>query len=232
MQKGVSVGSLVKRILVVLILITFIIFVHSMGLLDWLTFSYVRLHADQIRLIVQQYYYSALFWFEILFVSATVAAVPVTALLTVLAGFLFGIVGGLLCTLVGATLGGIILFFASRYVLYDWVQQRYARQLYVLNQQLECSGYWYLLMAQIFPFTPTPLINLLAGCMQIRLWTFVWTTILGIMPGSLLYVLAGNYLYKIKSLHDLILWQVIVFFMLGALLLVLPIIWHYANRKR
>ena len=124
----------------------------------------------------------------------------------------------------GATVGAVIVFCLVRYYAHDWIQKKYAVRLESFNREWDRNGHWYLLSMQLLPFTPTPFINLLAGLTTISLWTFVWTTYVGILPGTLVYTLIGTQLYKITSVDELMSCSLFILFVLAALLvLVLPI---------
>jgi uncharacterized membrane protein YdjX (TVP38/TMEM64 family) len=87
-------------------------------------------------------------------------------------------------------------------------------------------------MLQLLPATPTFLINTLAGLTSISLWTFVWTTFVGIIPGSLLYTYAGQKLYTITSLWDIFSVPVILIFVLLALSALIPVIRYYMHSTK
>jgi len=54
------------------------------------------------------------------------------------------------------------------------------------------GGHLYLLTLRLMPVFPFFLINILTGLINIPLRTFIWTTSLGIIPGSLVYAFAGS----------------------------------------
>lgn len=219
-------NDIYKRTIAAIVLISVVVLIRLFGLFDWFTLSYLQQHASNLYGWVQAHYIRALIYYIIFFITASIIAVPVTALLTIAGGFLFGLIWGTLLATVSATLGGALLFFIARYLMYDWVQKQYEVPLFVFKKLLIQEGHWYLLTMQIFPFTPTPFINIIAGILPISWWTFIWTTAIGILPGSFLYVWAGQQLHTIKSVRDIMSWQMILIFLLGTLLMLLPVIWR------
>ena len=66
--------------------------------------------------------------------------------------------------------------------------------------------------------------NALASLAPISLSKFMWTTSLGIIPGSLVYSFAGQQLDSIESMRDILSRDVLLAFGLLALLAIVPIV--------
>jgi uncharacterized membrane protein YdjX (TVP38/TMEM64 family) len=79
----------------------------------------------------------------------------------------------------------------------------YAVQLESLNRTIERHGVSYLMALRILPIFPIFVVNYLAGMIRIPLKTFFWTTSLGMLPGSLIYVYAGLQLGSINRPEDI-----------------------------
>src|SRR5258708_13751781 len=67
--------------------------------------------------------------FFLLYVAVTSLSIPGAAVLTLVAGAIFGFGLGALVASFGARLGSTIAFLISRFVLRDWVRGRYAALL-------------------------------------------------------------------------------------------------------
>jgi len=145
-------------------------------------------------------------------------------MLNLLGGFLFGALVAALYVNIGTTIGSTLSFLTFRYFLGAYVQERYKDKLVDLNAHIKKNGARYLLILQIFPVTPSFLINTLSGLTKIRLWTFVWTTSVGILPGSLVYTFAGRQLGIIESTKDILSWPMVVALILLACMAFLPLI--------
>ncbi len=130
--------------------------------------------------------------FVLTYVVVVALSIPGATVLTLLGGFLFGPVLGLVLVNIGASSGAILIFLSSRYIMHDALQNRYGTQLARLNEELEKNGASYLLTLRFIPLFPFFLINLLSGLTSVSLFTYTWTTILGIIPGSLVYILLGS----------------------------------------
>ena len=137
--------------------------------------------------------------FFALYVGVAALSLPGAALLTLVAGALFGLAWGTLIVSFASSLGATAAFLVSRFLLRDWVQQRFARQLHGINQGVARDGAFYLFTLRLIPAVPFFLINLAMGLTPLRTWTFYWVSQLGMLAGTLVYVAAGRELGAIES---------------------------------
>jgi len=144
--------------------------------------------------------------------------------LTLAGGFLFHLFPGIIYVNVAATVGATLGFLFARYILGNKVQEKYASQLERFNRELDENGHLYLLTLRLIPAFPFFLINLLAGLTKVSLKTFFWTTMVGILPGSLVYSFAGSQLNTIESVEDIFSGSIIAAFLALALFALLPVI--------
>lgn len=184
----------VKKTIYATLFILFIISIWYLRLDHHITRESIRASADQLRLFVSTHYAQSIALYCVLFIVATIAAIPITVALTIAGGFLFGTILGSILAVFCATFGAMCLFVSMRYIFADWVQKKYTDELRALNEKVKADGAKYLLIAQLLPFTPSPLINICAGLLPISLWTFTWATAVGILPGTVLYAWFGRFL--------------------------------------
>lgn len=137
----------------------------------------------------------------IVYVLVTGLSLPGAALLTILYGWLFGAIRGVLLVSFASTLGASIAFSASRYLFRDVIQQRYQARLETLNQAIETEGAYYLFTLRLIPVIPFFLVNLLMGLTPIRLTTFWWVSQLGMLAGTIVYVSAGASLPSMRAIQ-------------------------------
>ncbi|MGE3289785.1 MAG: FAD-dependent oxidoreductase [Geminicoccaceae bacterium] len=138
-----------------------------------------------------------------LYVLATALSVPGAAALTLLAGSLFGLVGGVLIASFASTIGATLAMVTSRYLLRGVMQRRYAGAMAKINDGIERDGARYLFGLRLVPFVPFFAINLAMGLTQMRTVTFAWVSQLGMLPATVVYVNAGTQLASIEQVEDL-----------------------------
>ena len=138
--------------------------------------------------------------FAAVYVLATALSLPGAALLTLIAGGLFGLGWGLLIVSFASTIGASLAFLVSRTLLRDWVQAKFSSQLKRINAGVEKDGAFYLFTLRLIPLVPFIVINLVFGLTKVRLWTFYWVSQVGMLAGTAVYVNAGAELGALEEL--------------------------------
>lgn len=126
------------------------------------------------------------------------------AVLTLVAGTLFGVLWGTIIVSFASTLGATLAFLIARFVLRDWVQDRFGDKLKAINAGVAKEGGFYLFTLRLIPVFPFFIINLVMGLTPIRIWTFIWVSQLGMLVGTAVYVNAGTQLAQIDSLKGIL----------------------------
>jgi uncharacterized membrane protein YdjX (TVP38/TMEM64 family) len=111
--------------------------------------------------------------------------------LSIAGGFFFGVIFATIYINIGATIGATLVFLAARFFLGEMIQNKYGDKLTRFNREVETNGRNYLITLRLIPVFPFWMINLFAGVTRIKPRTFIWTTSLGIIPGSAVYAYAG-----------------------------------------
>lgn len=181
-----------------LLMIAVIVFYFTGGK-EYLEFEAIR---QKLSLLQSIYFKRPLLTFMIFFtayVLLTALSVPGSLVLTLVAGTLFGTPLGATLVSMAGSLGALIAFSTARYLLKETVAEKYSRQFQVINRNLQSDGVLYLLSLRMIPVSPFVIINLVMGVTGLKWWTFFWTTLLGMLPGNLLYVFAGKRISEITS---------------------------------
>ncbi len=171
---------------------------YSTGLL---TLETVQTQASSLRQRVHDAPVISSSVFVALFITLTLA-LPAAALLTLLAGFLFGPLLATLFAIGAMTVSAFAGFAISRYLAGNWVQHHYRDRLQAFNAEIESRGSIYLVVVRMVPLMPFVAINLVAGLTRTRFATFGWTTIAGSLPGAAIFSYAGSRLLAIESVKD------------------------------
>jgi uncharacterized membrane protein YdjX (TVP38/TMEM64 family) len=133
-----------------------------------------------------------------LFVAAYVGAVAVSlpgaVWITLTGGFLFGLFPGTLYSIAGATLGALLLFLAVRAGFGHALRARIDASdgtVRRLSDGLSANEVPVLLGMRLMPVVPFFVANLIPAFLGVGAWRFVWTTALGILPGTAVYTWVG-----------------------------------------
>jgi uncharacterized membrane protein YdjX (TVP38/TMEM64 family) len=212
-----------KKILIALIIAAAIVSIRLFGLDHLLSLETFRQYRDQLQAFTAQHYLPTVAIFILIYIAAVALSIPGATILTLTAGFLFGFFGVIYVN-IGASAGAILAFLAARYLIGDWVQKRYGEKLATFNKEIAENGYNYLLTLRFIPLFPFFLINIFAGLTRVPLTIFAWTTIIGILPGSFVYIYTGRQLGVIDKPGDILSWQIILAFVLLGLLVLSPVV--------
>ncbi|MBR8828892.1 MAG: TVP38/TMEM64 family protein [Gomphosphaeria aponina SAG 52.96 = DSM 107014] len=127
-----------------------------------------------------------------LYTLLTVMGVPGT-ILTVAGGVIFGLVWGTFWSVVGATLGAMGAFWTARYLCHDWVESRWGKHqaLVKLCQAVKEKPLLFVLAVRFAPISPFNVVNFLFGLTPIHWGIYSLGTLMGIIPGTLVYTWLG-----------------------------------------
>jgi uncharacterized membrane protein YdjX (TVP38/TMEM64 family) len=161
-----------------------------------------------------------------IYILQTALSLPGATILTLAGGALFGSLWGTLYVNIGATVGATLAFLVARFLLRDWVVEKFGSRTEALDRGLRESGLSYLLFLRLVPLFPFWLINLTSGITGLPLRTYVIGTMFGIMPGSFVFANAGASLTTIDSLSGIASPRVIGSFVLLGLFALVPTVYQ------
>jgi uncharacterized membrane protein YdjX (TVP38/TMEM64 family) len=174
----------VKIVIGILIVVAIIVAVRMLPVAQWLTQfqAYVR-GAGAIGYIVYAIVYAIC---VVLFVPATI--------LTLGAGAIFGLAGGTLVVIAGATLGATLAFLLARTILRARIEKmtEHNPKFRALDQAIAREGTKIVFLVRLSVLFPFTWINYAFGLTGVRLGTYVWTTFLGIAPATFAFVYIGS----------------------------------------
>jgi uncharacterized membrane protein YdjX (TVP38/TMEM64 family) len=169
---------------------------------DYLSFDTLKLYRMDLIAWRQAHLISALFLFALFYVLATAISVPGAWFLTLLAGFLFGPVLGSILVIFSATLGAFVVYLAVKFALRDWIAKKNTYWLKRMEQGFQENAFSYLLFLRFVPLFPFWLVNLVPALLGVPARIFVMATFLGIIPGTVVYVLVGNSMGHVLDMNQ------------------------------
>ncbi len=142
--------------------------------------------------------------FFLAYLAVAALSLPGAAIMTLLAGAVFGLLVGTLLASFASSIGATLAMLTSRYVLRDSVKGKFGARLADIDKGIERDGAFYLFTLRLVPIFPFFVINLLMGLTKMKAGTFYWVSQLGMLAGTLVYVNAGTQLAKIESLGGIV----------------------------
>jgi dihydrolipoamide dehydrogenase len=203
---------------VVGIAVAFVAF-FSFHLQTFLTLGELKKEHLQLQSAIEVHPCLAALLFCTLYIATTALSIPGAFVFTLAGGALFGFWQGLLLVSLSSSSGATIAFLTSRFLLRDFVKNRFAPQMQKLQNFEGSSGQnlsRYLFSLRLLPMIPFFIVNLIMGVTNMKTVTFFIVSLLGMLPATVLYVNAGQELSKIDSMRDMLSPRLIFAFLLLA----------------
>ncbi len=152
------------------------------------------------------------------YVLVAALSLPGAAIMTIMAGVLFGNIIGIMLASFAATIGATLAFLISRFLLRHWIQEKFSSQLNSINKGIEQEGAFYLFTLRLVPLFPFFMINLIMGLTPMKTLTFFLVSQIGMLAGTAVYVNAGTQISQLDSLKGILSPSLILSFTLLGLL--------------
>lgn len=170
----------------------------------YLDLAYLKSRQADIDTLYREHPAAVLAAYFAAYVAITGLSLPGAAIMTLAGGAVFGLPWGTVIVSFASTLGATIAFIVSRYILREGVQRRYGDRLKAINAGVERDGAFYLFTMRLVPAFPFFVVNLVMGLTPMRTLTFAFTSQLGMLPGTIVYVNAGTQIARIDSLQGIL----------------------------
>lgn len=138
----------------------------------------------------------------LVYLGAVIVSVPATLFLTMVCGFLFGIVPGALLAVCAATTGGSLVFAIGRGPGRDLLQRFGGPRLDRFAAAFRRDAFGYIATFRVLPLFPFWVTNLAPAACGVKLRTFVAATFLGLLPGALVYATTGSGIEDVVAAHE------------------------------
>ena len=161
---------------------------------DVLSFDTLKDNRDSLLSYRDHNYILTALVFVAIYFVIVAFSLPGAAVASVTGGFLFGLGMGTLFNVTAATLGAIVIFMAAKLGFGDKLAQKMdtsGGRLESLSHQLKQNEISVLFMLRLIPVVPFFVANLLPAIVGVKFRNFALTTVLGIVPGALVFTWIG-----------------------------------------
>ncbi|MFO0795211.1 MAG: VTT domain-containing protein [Candidatus Brocadiaceae bacterium] len=125
-----------------------------------------------------------------IYAISTVLFLP-GSVLTIAGGVLFGPIWGTFYSLTGATIGATMAFLIARYLASDLIFRKTGGKLRQLIEGVEVEGWRFVAFVRLVPLFPFNLLNYALGLTRIRLFHYIVTSYVCMLPGAVAYTYLG-----------------------------------------
>lgn len=174
------------------------------GAAELLSWEALTSRRDELHRAAQAQPVTAGAMFLLSYIVVAAASLPFATPLTLLGGALFGFVPGLILVSFGSTTGATLAAAISRWVLADVMRRRLAGPIARMDAGLDRDGTAWLLAVRLVPVLPFFVVNLTLGLSKVPLRTIFWTSQLGMLPLTAVYVWTGSELGLVQEVGDLV----------------------------
>ena len=192
-----------KKILILIVIVGLIVAVKMFHLDQYLTLSYLKGSLVSINSLYENHRLMVIAGYFLIYVFTTSLSLPGASPLGIAGGALFGFWTATIVVSFASTIGATLACFVSRYLLRDWIQNRFGDKIAKVNEGIEKEGAFYLFTLRLIPVFPFWMINLAMGLTKMSLIKFYWVSQIGMLPGTMVFVNAGKELAKIDSLKGI-----------------------------
>lgn len=193
-----------SRVFLILLIVAAIasFFIFDLG--QYLTLDYLKSQRQDFMHFYANNTVITLVFYFVLYVAVTALSLPGATVMTLAGAAVFGFSTSLFVISFASTIGATLAFLMSRFVLRDYVQAKYRDKLKAINEGIEREGGFYLFTLRLIPLVPFFVINLVMGLTPMKAWRFYLVSQIGMLPGTMVYVNAGNQLGSLQSLAGIL----------------------------
>ncbi len=196
--------KLISRILVIAAGVVAIILFFHFDLKQYLSLTYIKESQTRFLELYESNSVLVVSIYMLIYIGVTALSLPGAVFLTLAGGALFGLWKGVVIVSFASTIGATLACGVSRFLLQDWVQNRFGDKLQTINEGIEKEGSFYLFTLRLIPYIPFFVINLVMGLTKMPLLKFFWVSQIGMLAGTFVYINAGKELSKIESIKDIV----------------------------
>ncbi len=187
-----------KPYLPIIIIIALSISAWLLDVQHYLNFEKLKAHQHMLEIQIEEHRALSILAYSGIYIVVVGLSLPAASLMTIIGGFLWGQWLGTMLVVISATFGGSILFLSARMASKELIAQKAGVWVKKMQHGFQENAFYYLLTLRLIPLFSFFAINLVAAFLQIPFRTFFLGTLIGIVPGSFVYVSIG------VALHDVI----------------------------
>jgi len=177
-----------------LVVIVIIAAIGAFTLKDYLSFETLRDNREALLAFRDANFFGIMAIFIAIYFAIVAFSLPGAAVASVTGGFLFGLGLGTTFNVTAASLGAFAIFFAARAGLGKSLaakMQAGEGTLKKIKDGLHANEISYLFLLRLVPAVPFFVANLLPALVGVKFRNFALTTVLGIIPGALVFTWIG-----------------------------------------
>ena len=164
---------------------------HVAGLSDFATIEILKEYRIWILTQANLFPASTAVFFVIIYTMGAAFSLPISALLTVSGGYVFGQILGTAYSITAATAGACLVFFLAKSSLGDVWRTHTGHKIKAMESNFQKNAFYYLLFLRLVPIFPFSIVNIAPALLGISFRTYFLGTFFGMIPGTFIFATAG-----------------------------------------
>ncbi len=193
-----------KKVIIIILVLAALAAFWALDLQRYFTLEYIKQSRLEFQALYARHPVTVIGAYMLIYILITALSLPGATVATLAGAAMLGFWPALIAVSFASSIGATLACFLARFVLRDWVQEKFGDKLEPIHQGMEREGAFYLFTLRLVPVFPFFLINLAMGLTRLPLFTYYWVSQVGMLPGTVVYVFAGTELGKLTSLSGIL----------------------------
>ena len=165
--------------------------VFAMGWHEYLSLKTIGVNYEALKAYIAENGLTAMALYAALYIAVVALSLPGGLFMTLAGGLLFGWQIGAPLTIVSATIGATLIFLVAKTSFGEQLAGKAGPWMTKLREGFQQNALSYLLFLRLVPAFPFVVVNLAPALLGVKLSTYVVGTLIGIIPGTTAYSIAG-----------------------------------------
>ena len=211
-----------KKLKFLVLLLLAIALINYIDQRQYLTLENLKLNRDRLEDFYQANTLAMIGGYIAAYIMIGLFLLPGATFLSFAAGLIFGPALGVGIVVIGSTFGAALAFLVSRYLLRDWVEEKFGKKVRGINDNLCEKPLNSVLFFRLIPLFPFFAVNIGFALSQVPLKFFFLGTMFGKLPATYIYTNAGSNLATINSFAEIMSMKVLGSLSLLGVLALIP----------
>ena len=186
-----------KILLIAIFLIIFSFWVIYFLNRDFFELKTLFIYLEIIQNYISNNFLFSFFIFTLSYCLLIVCNFPITSLLSLIGGFLYGTWLGGMGIIIGGTAGSLIVFLVAKLFFHDYVAKKLLHKYLFIHKYFQQNELELMFLIRLIPGIPFFAQNLILAGLGVNSLKFFLTTLVGLSPWAIIFASIGKGLEEI-----------------------------------
>jgi len=221
----------------IVLILCAMLYVYLSGTYHDFSYQYIQLKHAQWKQHIHTHPVQSAAYFIMIYVASVCLIIPDSIFLSILGGFLFPLPLAIIYIVFAETLGATLFFCAAEAALKNPLSMTQRNYLNKLQEKVREKEIYYLLFFRFSHLLPYWVLNIASAVLRIPRWTFIWTTLVGVLPIAVVLAQGGSGLSRYFEQHtyfsssDIFTTQIKIMLIGLGFLALIPLLYQHLKKK-